>query len=69
MGTIDFDAVEGVLTTWPFNRMEVGEVVSIPASKRKSAQPYCHVYAKRSGRKFQTKTEKATGDLLVKRIK
>lgn len=50
--------------SWPFKKMDVGDVVVVEVR----AQTYVHVYGRQSGKKFATRTNKQTGMLHVKRI-
>lgn len=53
---------------WPFKRMEVGETHCVTEGMIGRVQCYVHSYARQSGKKFSTKTDKKTGYLYVKRI-
>ena len=63
-----FESIFKELAEWPYKDMVVGEVVEI-SENAKRAQVYAHSYGAANGMKFSTRTDKATGNLYVKRIK
>jgi hypothetical protein len=64
MSDIEFDDRK----QWPFKDMQVGEVICVTGCLVGKAQVYVHSYARQSGKKFSTKTDRASGNLHVKRI-
>lgn len=64
MSDIEFDNRK----QWPFKTMNVGEVICMSGSFVGKAQVYVHVYARQAGKKFSTRTDRASGNLYVKRI-
>jgi hypothetical protein len=54
---------------WPFSRMDVGEVVTIPHELSARAQRAAHAHASHTGKRFVTRRNAATGLHHVYRIK
>ena len=58
---------DGVRIDWPFNKMDIGEIVTIKDHKLIGrGQIYAHLYGRSSGKKFKTK--KVDDILYVKRL-
>lgn len=55
--------------SWPFLKMNVGEVVEVDVEIAKKAAATIVVYNCKSGMVFEKRTDSVTGNLYVKRIK
>ena len=66
---IDFDSLPSDRFKWPFNKMDLGEVVKLELDRDAilKAQKAAASYSYLTGKKFQTKT--SNGKLYVKRVK
>ena len=51
--------------SWPFKDMEVDDVATFPTTDHR-AQVTSHIYGRRSGKKFETRT--VDGTLYVRRV-
>lgn len=54
--------------SWGFDKMQIGDRMTIPANLAKRGQTAVHVYAARVGKRFHTTTSRTTGNLTVVRI-
>ena len=55
-------------TKWLFNTMQIGDDLTIDAKLAERAQTAVHVYAKRTGKRFKTTTNRVTRTLYIVRV-
>ena len=55
--------------SWPFLKMQVGEVIEVDKEIAKKASATITVYNCKSGMLFEKATDESTGKLYVKRVK